>query len=228
MKFRAVFYPLICVAIIFAIAAFLIVKNYHPNNNSTTQAESSINNKNNDLNNTTDDASTDEDDGVQTLIEDQDVNDGNSQDDNSDEDNTADQTDKENNTNPSQNNSDKDNESNTDNDDTHNDDDDDKDDGFINPIQPTNDVKIVLYDCCSNTIVTSSDVICLNYAIVDGNKQYINQDVNIIIEDKTVCGLMSQCAPFIYLQKQGMGKTTVKIVSANNSSVFKTITIIFD
>ena len=216
MKFRAVFYPLICVAIIFAIAAFLIVKNYHPNNNSTTQAESSINN-------TTDDASTDEDDGVQTLIEDQDDNDGNNQDDNSYEDNTTDQTDKENNTNPSQNNSDKDNESNTDNDD-----DDDKDDGFINPIQPTNDVKIVLYDCCSNTIVTSSDVICLNYAIVDGNKQYINQDVNIIIEDKTVCDLMSQCAPFIYLQKQGTGKTTVKIVSVNNSSVFKIITIIFD
>ena len=228
MRLKRILYPLICIAVVFAIATFLIVKNRF-NDNPTAQTETSVKtgdaypNKTNDDSNKTNDDSNNEDDGTQTLIEDPDDKpDDNPADDNTN-DNDDDNTGEEDNTtgggtsdtptNPSE--------------------DEPADDDTIiepeNPISPVEDsVKIVLADCDSNTIVVSTDILCLNYEIVDGNKQYVNQDVNIIIENENVCDIMLQGAPLIYLQKQGKGKTTVKIVSVTNPKIFKIITVIFN
>lgn len=273
MKFRAIFYPLICVAIVFAIAAFLIIKNYHPNNSTahvetaiTTDNSNNSNNKtNNGSNNTTGNDSTSEDDNTQTLNDGQCDNPNDNQENNQSDNNTSDQTDDEDNDNSSQDNTtDHNNQSqdcdesgdddtstlpaNPNQDDTKNDsqsgaqdnpndddneqdnqnDDDDEEDDCFTPILPVDDAKIVLANYNSNIIITNKDVFCLKYEIIEGNKQYLNQDIDVIIENQDICTLMMQGAPFIYLQKQGNGKTTVKIVSVNNPNIFITITIIFN
>lgn len=229
MRLKRILYPLICIAVVFAIATFLIVKNKF-NYNSTAQSETSVKTGNSDSKKNNDNTNND-DDGIQTLIEDQEGSPtcDNAQDQSEtgdktpDTDDDGDKSDEEDNTtgggaseaptNPTA-------------------DEPTADDSTIepdNPISPVDDsLKIVLSDCSSDTIIVNTDILCLNYEIVDGNKQYINQDVNIIIENENVCDIMLQGAPLIYLQKQGKGKTTVKIVSATNPQVFKIITVVFN
>lgn len=229
MRMKRILYPLICIAVVFAIATFLIVKNKF-NYNSTSQSETSVKTGDSDSKRNSDNTNN-EDDGIQTLLEDQENNPigdstqgqsetgnktpyaDNDDDKSYEEDNTTGGGTSETPTNPTA-------------------DEPTADDSTIepdNPISPVDDsLKIVLSDCSSDTIIVNTDILCLNYEIVDGNKQYINQDVNIIIENENVCDIMLQGAPLIYLQKQGKGKTTVKIVSATNPQVFKIITVVFN
>lgn len=252
MKFRAIFYPLVCVAIVFAIAAFLIIKNYSPNN-STAQVETTINTDNNKHSNNTDcDDFDNQDDDTQTLANDQDDNSNDNSNDNQSDNPTGDndfgKTDGEDHTNQNQDNDENDSDSNTgkdtskdnqgtttptnpnqdNNQDVNDNDDTNEDDDYINPTSPVEKATIVLNNYDSNTIIANTDGICLNYEILEGDKKYLNQDVDIIIENTNICTLMMQGAPFIYLQKQGNGKTTVKIISVNNPEIYKIITIYFN
>lgn len=89
--------------------------------------------------------------------------------------------------------------------------------------------KIVLPDYVNeNSIETNKNMLGINYQIMYGDAEFVDQTIVAELSDDSVASIMFADAPMIYIKKLSKGSVTLKLTSAVNSTISKTIVIVFD
>lgn len=89
--------------------------------------------------------------------------------------------------------------------------------------------KIVLPDYLNeNCIETSKNMLGINYQIMYGDAEFVDQTIQAELSDDTIACIMFSDAPMIYVKKFSKGRVTLKLTSAANPTITKTIVIEFD
>lgn len=89
--------------------------------------------------------------------------------------------------------------------------------------------KIVLPELTNDSSVkTCDDALCVSYLIMYGDAVHVDQAVVAELNDDNVAEIISSDAPMILIKKLSKGSVTLKLSSASNPTITKTIVIVFE
>lgn len=89
--------------------------------------------------------------------------------------------------------------------------------------------KIVLPDYANkNKIETNKNMLGINYQIMYGDAEYVDQTILAELSDESVARIMFSDAPMIYIKKLSKGSVTLKLTSVADPTITKTIVIVFN
>lgn len=227
MKFRAIFYPILCFAIVVSLAVFLVAKNKVENSSNSVQpieigTPSGLEDTNVLDQTNTDKTANQEDNNV--------ANDsGYASDDckQNNENNSSNQQEIDNTTPSNDNNENYTDESNSTTPSNNNDENNSNNISHEDNSQLTENYEIIVSNATNNTITAKSKTVGINYQIHFNNQTYVNQDVEVELEQNGVAQILSYDAPLIYLKMLNKGSVQLKIIMLANPSVSTTITIVF-
>ena len=89
--------------------------------------------------------------------------------------------------------------------------------------------KIMLPDYANkNKIETNKNMLGINYQIMYGDAEYVDQTILAELSDESVARIMFSDAPMIYIKKLSKGSVTLKLTSVADPTITKTIVIVFN